>query len=120
MRKPKQKSNIIRRPAFTYNNKEERERKNEDRKFVIVVAELVNIDTPTEVHELMGEPDRANMPRECDSELPRDAMLHQVELSYNEDKTQEDLASVIFGIAELPVPVELPAESVEKTGLDDS
>jgi hypothetical protein len=94
LRQPKQKSRIIRRPSLTYISKEERERKEGDRKFVIIVAELVNNDIPTEVHELMGEPDRAKMPRGCTSE---------------------------FGITELPthVPIELPAESVEKTGLDD-
>jgi hypothetical protein len=89
LRQPKQKSRIVRRPALTYISKEERERKDEDRKFVIIVAELVNNDIPTEVHESMGEPNRVRMPRGCTSELP----TH--------------------------VPIELPAESVEKTGLDD-
>lgn len=117
MRKPKQKSKILRRPSLTYNSREERERKNEDRKFVIVVSELVDTNTFTEAHELMGEPDTAaelpvpGDPRGYTSELPGDTGRDPSELPTSGDKAKEDLADVICGIAELAadVPVELPA-----------
>jgi hypothetical protein len=126
LRKPRQKSTIMRRPSLTYNSREERERKNEDRKFVIVVAELVHNDTPVELHELMGELYRAELPvpgdpRGYTSELPGDTKLHPLELPDNEDKAKEDLADVFCGISELPadVPTELPVGGVEKKRLDD-
>jgi hypothetical protein len=126
LRKPRQKSTIMRRPSLTYNSREERERKNEDRKFVIVVAELVSNDTPVGLHELMSEPDRTELPvpgdpRRYTTELPGDTRLHPLELPSNEDKAKEDLADIIYGVAELPadVPTGLPAGGVEKTGLDD-
>lgn len=121
MRKPKQKSKIIRRPSLTYSSREERERKNEDRKFVIVI-ELIDFDTSTEAHELAGEPDRSEMPvpndpRAFTAELPGDTRLKPLELPTSEDKSNEDRADIICGIAELPanVPVELPAGCTEKT-----
>lgn len=121
MRKPKQKSKIIRRPSLTYSSREERERKTEDRKFVIVV-ELDNIDASTEAHELEGEPGRAELPVPGDpcaftAELPGDIRLNPLELPTSEDKSKEDRADIICGIAELPanVPVELPAGCTEKT-----
>jgi hypothetical protein len=127
LRQPRQKSKIIRRPSLTYNSREERERKNEDRKFVIVVAELIDNDTPTGLHELMGELDRVEMPvpgdpRGYTTELPGDTRLHSLELPNNEDKAKEDLADTVCGVAELPadVPIDFPAGGVKETGLDDN
>lgn len=124
MRKPKQKSKIMRRPSLTYSSREERDRKNEDRKFVIVV-ELIDTDTSTEVHELVGDSIRAEMPvpgdpRGFTSELPADTRLRPLELPTIEDEAKEDRADIICGITELAadVPVELPTGCTEKTQSD--
>jgi len=117
MRKPKRKSKVVRRPSLTYSSREERERKSEDRKFVIVVAEVASGETSTYVQELATNDDRVEMPVPDDSrgfmsELPGSSEFETSELPNNEDLAIEDSADVLCCVAELPadVPVELPAE----------
>lgn len=105
-----------------YRNREDRERKNEDRKFVIVVTELASDSNSTGVQELMGDSVRAEMPvpeepQSLSSELPGDARDLPVELPTANDQVEvdEDQADALCGLAELPadVPMEL-AESPVK------
>lgn len=121
MRKYDKKSKVIRRPSLTYSNREERERKNEDRKFVIIVSELASAGTSTHVNELAAEYNRAELPvpedpRAYVSELPGDEKLKHSELPTDEDVAKEDLADIVCGIAELPadIPVELPVDCADK------
>jgi hypothetical protein len=118
MRKPKQKSSVMRKPSLLYKERGERERKREDRKFVVVVAELDHaIPSPVELHELVGDSYRAEMPVPDDprchtAELPGDAGLRPSELPTADDKAKEVMANVICGVSELPGdnPVKLRAE----------
>jgi hypothetical protein len=117
-RKPKNKSRVIRRPSLTYGSREEREWRNEDRKFVIVVAETVSDQISAHAHELAATLDRAEVSgdsREIMSELPADSKCRPSELPNNEDMAKEDLADVLCGVAELPadIPVELPADGAD-------
>lgn len=116
-RKPKKKSSIIRRPAVTYSTREEREWRNEDRKFVVVVAEVVSDQASTHVHELAATLDRVEVSGDSRaiSELPVESKSELSELPNNEDMAKEDLADVICGMAELPAdtPVELSADSAD-------
>jgi hypothetical protein len=108
MRKPKQKSSIVRKPSLLYKERDERERKREDRKFVVVIAELGRtIQPPAEIHELAGDTHRAEMPVPGDprchtAELPGDAELRPSELPNADDKAKEDIADVICGVSEVP------------------
>lgn len=53
MKNPGQKSKAFRKSAFLYSKREDRERKRDERKFVIVVTRLDNDGQPTEaLHEL--------------------------------------------------------------------
>jgi hypothetical protein len=124
MRRPKKKSRAIRRPSLTYSTREKREWKNEDRKFVMVVAEIVNDQTSKHIHELAANLGRAEVPGDCKgvvSELPVENQLMPPELSNNEDMATEDLADVLCGMAELPAdtPVELPGDEVDAKGRTD-
>jgi len=130
MRKPKQKSSIIRKPSLLYNSREERDRKREDRKFVIVVTGLDNLSPSTaEVQELPVESDRAELPvpedpRGYKAELPGDSGLKPAQLPTADDLAKEDLANIICGVAELPadIPAELPADGpseIKKSGPGD-
>jgi hypothetical protein len=118
MRKPKQKSSIIRKPSLLYREGEERERKREDRKFIVVVAELIHTTpSPAEVHELAGDIYRAEMPVPDDprchtAELLGNTTLAPTELPTADDKAKEDMADVICGVSEVPgdTPVECRAE----------
>lgn len=101
-----------------YSNQEDRKRKNEDRKFVIVVTELANDSSSTGVQELVGDSVRAELPgpenpRCVTSELPGNTLSSPAELSI----TKEDASRTgdTCGIAELPadVPTELPVGPVE-------
>ena len=116
-RKPKKKSSFIRRPAVTYSTREEREWRNEDRKFVIVVAETVSDQTSANLHELAATLDRVEVSGDSRdiSELPVESKLALSELPNNEDMAKEDLADVICGLAELPAdtPLELPADGAD-------
>lgn len=112
-RKPKKKSSIIRRPAVTYSTREEREWRNEDRKFVVIVTEIVSDHGSVNVHELAATLDRVEVSGDSRaiSELPAESKSGPLELPNNEDMAKEDMADVICGMAELPAdtPVELPA-----------
>jgi hypothetical protein len=115
MRKSRKKSKVVRRPSLTYSSRDEREWKHEDRKFVVVVAELVHDETTAYAHELATDSDRAGMPvpgdaREFVTELPGDSNSGPAELPNNEDMAKEDSADVLCAMAELPaaVPAELP------------
>jgi hypothetical protein len=118
MRKPKQKSSIIRKPSLLYREGEERERKRKDRKFVVVVTELSHTNpSPAEMHELAGDIYRAEMPVPDDpryhtAELLGDTTLTPTELPTADDKAKKDMADVICGVSEVPgdTPVELRAE----------
>ena len=123
-RKPKNKSRVIRRPSLTYSSREEREWRNEDRKFVMVVAEMVNDQISAHAHELAATLDRAELPGDsgrCTSELPIESTYRPSELPNNEDMAKEDLADVICGVAELPAdtPVELSADDADGKGRTD-
>lgn len=103
-----------------YSNREERKRKNEDRKFVIVVTELASDGSSTGVQELVGDSVRAELPgpenpRCVTSELPGDTLSSPPELWIA--KGDASRADEICGIAELPadVPTELPARPAEDT-----
>ena len=117
MRKAKKKSRVIRRPSLTYSSREEREWRNEDRKFVIVVAEVANDQASARVHELAAGLDRVEVSGESQviSELSVESKTRLLELPNNEDMAKEDLVDVICGVAELPAdtPVKLPADSAE-------
>jgi len=125
MRKPKQKSNIIRKPSLLYKEREERERKREDRKFVLVVTRLDHTSqSPAEVHELAGDAHRAEMPVPDDprchtAELSGDTTLRPSELPTANDKAKEDMADVICGICEAPgdAPVESSAGMPHESSL---
>jgi hypothetical protein len=114
MRKPKKRSSVIRRPSLTYSSREEREWRREDRKFVIVVAEIVSDQTSTHVHELAATLDRAEVSGESQmiSELPVKSTCGPSELPNNEDMAKKRVADVICGLAELPadIPVELSVD----------
>lgn len=115
-RKPKKKSRVIRRPSLTYSSREEREWRNEDRKFVIVIAEVVSGQTSAHIHELAATPDRVEVSGDSEaiSELPVGNKVTLSELPNNKDIAQGNLADVMCGIAELPTDtlVELPADEV--------
>jgi hypothetical protein len=114
MRKSRKKSKVIRRPSLTYGTREEREWKNEDRKFVIVVAEIVSDQASTQIHELAADLDTVELSGESRviSELPAESKYGPSKLPNNEDMAKEDIADVICSLAELPadVPVELPVD----------
>ena len=122
-RKPKKKSRVIRRPSLTYSSREEREWRNEDRKFLIVVAEIVSEQTSAHAHELAADLDRVELSGDSRGipELPVDSKVMLSELPNNEDMAKEDLADVICGLAELPAdtPVELPADGADSKGRTD-
>ena len=122
-RKDKKQSSMFRRPSLTYRNREERERKNEDRKFVIVVARLADDSTSTEAHELVGDSIRAEMPvpgkpRMLEPGLPGDTVVSPAELPTIEDRTEEHKADDLCAIAELPadMPVQLAERPKERPG----
>jgi hypothetical protein len=124
MRKSKKKSTVIRRPSLTYSSREEREWKNEDRKFVVVVAELVSDETRAHTYELATDIDRAEMPVPSDpralvTELPGDSNFRLAELPNNEDMAKEASTDVVCAMAELQadVPVELPAGHADEQKL---
>lgn len=126
MRKPNHKSSIIRRPSLLYKEREERERRREDRKFVVVVTGLEHTtQSPAEIHELAGDDNhRAEMPVPNDprchtAELPGDMKLMPSELPTADDKAKEDLADIICGVHKAPgdMPVELPAETPNEGSL---
>jgi hypothetical protein len=125
MRKPNQKSSIIRKPSLLYREREERDRKREDRKFVVVVTELSHTSlSSTEVHEIAGDVQRLEMPVPDDprchiAELPGDSKLRPTELPNADDKAKEDMADVICGVSEVPgdIPVELRADIPEDDSL---
>lgn len=118
MRKPKHKSSVMRKPSLLYNTREERDRKREDRKFVIVVTGLENSSPSTaDVHELPVDSDRAELPvpgdpRGYKAELSGDSGMKPSQLPTADDLAKEDLANIICGVAELPanVPAELSAD----------
>jgi hypothetical protein len=123
-RKPKNKSRVVRRPSLTYGSREEREWRNADRKFVIVVAEIVSDQISAHAHELAATIDRAELSGEsgrCISELPVESKCRPSELPNNEDMAKEDLADVICGVAELPAdtPVELSADGADEKWRND-
>jgi hypothetical protein len=118
MRKPKKNSRTIRRPSLTYSSREEREWRNEDRKFVVVVAEIISDQSSANVHELTANTESVEVSGDspgCVSELPVESKCRPSELPNNEDMAEEDLADVIYGIAELSADtrVELPADSAD-------
>ena len=115
-RKPKNKSRVIRRPSLTYSSRGEREWRNDDRKFVIVVAEIASDQISAHAHELATTVDIAEVSGDSPviiSELPNASKVRPSELPNNEDMAKEDLADVLCGVAELPAdtPVELPADT---------
>ena len=122
-RKPKKKSRVIRRPSLTYSSREEREWRNEDRKFLIVVAEIVSEQTSAHAHELAANLDRVELSGDSREipELPADSKVMLSELPNNEDMAKEDLADVICGMAELPAdtPVELSADGADEKWRND-
>lgn len=79
------KSNIIRKGTWLYTKREDRERKQEERKFVIVVTKLDEKGVPSgAVHELVGDP-IAELPAQEEAkyevtELPGDEVQIPVEL----------------------------------------
>lgn len=117
MRKAKKKSSVIRRPTLTFSSREEREWRHKDRKFVIVVAEIVSDPTSAHVHELAANLDKVELSgeRRVISELPLESKYRPAELPNNEDVAKEVPTDVICGMAELPAdsPVELPVEGAE-------
>lgn len=109
MRKPRHKSSVIRKPSLLYKEREERARKREDRKFVVVVAELylTTRSSPEEIHQLVGDTRRAEIsvlddPRCHTAELPGVPNLGLSELSSADDMAKEDVTDVICGISEAP------------------
>ena len=117
MRKSRNKSKVVRRPSLTYRSRDEREWKHEDRKFVVIVAELVHDENTAYAHELATDSGRAEMPVPGDprtfvTELPGDSNFGPAELPNNEDMAKEDLADVLCAMAELPAAVsaELPGD----------
>jgi hypothetical protein len=55
LKNPEQRSKAFRKPALFYSNREDRERKTDERKFVLVVTKLDEEGNPTEaIHELGG------------------------------------------------------------------
>ncbi|GAB7322439.1 hypothetical protein MBLNU13_g03381t1 [Cladosporium sp. NU13] len=116
-RKPKKKSSIIRRPTATYSTREEREWRNEDRKFVVVVTEIISDQISAHIPELAADPDRVEVSSDSRAipELPVESKMILSELPNNEDMAKEDLTDVICGLAELPAdtPVELPADGAD-------
>ena len=126
MRKAKKNSNVVRRPSLTYSSKEEREWRNEDRKFVVVVDELISDVTFAHVNELSADPDKTEKPvlgdpRGYVSELPGESRVEPLELASNGGMAKEKLVGIVSDMAELPanVPVELPVDSPHGTKLDD-
>jgi len=126
MRKPNQKSSIIRKPSILYKEREERERRREDRKFVVVVTGLSHTPpSPAEIHELAGENNHRmempvpNDPRCHTAELPGDTTLRPSELPTADDKAKEDLADIICGVHEVPgdTPAELHTDSPNEDSL---
>lgn len=123
MRRPDHKSRIVRKPSVLYRSQEKRDRKREDRKFVMVVSKIESVSSPgVELHEVESEHGAVELPtsREpgtFETELPGDEKQSLSELATAEDKAKEDLADVLCGVAELPadVPVELPAGSTRKS-----
>lgn len=122
MRKDKQQSSMFRRPSLTYKNREERERRNEDRKYVIVVTEIVDNSRSTEAHELVGDSIRAELPvleetPVLASELPGNTKLSAVELPTIEARAQKHSAGPVCQIAELPadMPVQVAKPSSQRT-----
>lgn len=122
MRQPNHKSKIMRKPSLLYGNKEERERKKEDRKFVIVVSRVDDSGpSQRDAGELEGDTSVkaelpvADDPRTFKAELPGDLDHKPQELPTPKDQAKEDLADVYCKVAELPgdVPVELPASFPE-------
>ncbi|KAM0720407.1 hypothetical protein Q7P37_004543 [Cladosporium fusiforme] len=100
LRQPNQKSKILRKPSLLYGTREERERKREDRKFVIVISRLEPL-SPTEgvAHELETENARAELPATEDprtdkAELPGDEVHKPQELPTPRDQAKEDKADV--------------------------
>lgn len=124
MRQPNHKSKIMRKPTLLYDTREERERKREDRKFVIVVSRLDDSGPSHEnAQELEAETVRVELPvaedpRNDKAELPGDEEHVAKELPMPGDQAKEDLANVYCQVAELPadVPTELPASLPEHLG----
>lgn len=101
MKNPNQKSKAFRKPGMFYSKGEERDKKKDERKYVIVVTKLDEDGQPTEaIQELNGsevtpvEIGSSGDPSMSVSELPGDEGHAAVELPADEGRT----------------PVELPAE----------
>lgn len=89
LKNPNQKSKAFRKSALLYSNREDRERKRDERKFVIVVTRLNEDGQPMEALERLGMDEKSSgvveigssdEPSASVSELPGDLAVDPVEL----------------------------------------
>jgi len=99
MKNKDQKSKIFRKETHWYGKKEERDRKREERKFVIVITKLDEEGKPTEAAQELGAEGPALMAELPNSEDPK---VHMAEMP---------------GDFEQPAPVELPGDFVLPGGV---
>ena len=98
LKNPDQKSKTFRKPALFYNNREDRERKNDERKFVLVVTRLDEEGRPMEAIQELGGTDGG--PVEIGSSGDVSSMI--AEMPADEGNVYVEL------------PAELPASAAEK------